>query len=744
MLGDGAMQTQPRPEDGADFADWGRPGLRSLGGGASAEGFFNVSEYLRLLSKYKYLLLISLFGACVLGVVATLLMTPKYLATATLQIDRESARVLNVEQVAPREAMVAGEEFFQTQYGILRSRSLAERVIESEGLAQDDRFLRAMGSELERKRGETGSAFAARRRAAALDLLEDNLDISPVRGSRLVNVGFESPDPRLSARIANAFTDNFIQSNLDRRYESSAYARQFLEERIAQTKARLEDSERALVTYASQQRIVNLPSTDGAERSLDSDSLSSVNAALAEAQARRIAAAERWRLAQSSNGANIPEVLQNPVAQSLSRQRAELNSSYQQKLALYRPDYPEMVQLRAQIDELDEQINSIAADIRNSIRGQYQAALNEENALRARVESLKGSVLDLQNRSIQYNILQREVDTTRVLYDGLLQRYKEVGVTGAISTNNISVVDRAKAPDEPFKPRMFFNLALAALLGLGFGVVLSLLLEALDETITTPEDMEGKLHLPTLGVVPLLDKDRNAAEALDDAKTPFAEAYYSILTAIQFSTPHGAPNVLLVTSTQPAEGKSTTAYATALNLARLGRKVLLIDGDLRNPSMHRTLGLENERGMSNLLSGNASLEQVVQDTRKTNLDFVSCGPLPPNPAELLGGESMRALLAHARTRYDHVVLDGPPVLGFADAPLLASIAEGTIFVLQSRGTRRGQARGALRRLSQGRGRILGAVLTKFNTKSATYGEYNYAYDYHYGSTNPASRKRNGR
>lgn len=740
MLGDGSINRQvfpaARPED-VQYAP--SPADKADG------GLFNVSEYLRLALKHKFVLLGCLLAAVLLGALATLLMTPKYVATATLQIDRESARVLNVDEVAPREALVAGEEFFQTQYGLLRSRSLAERVVESLGLAQNNEFLEAMGSSFDERAGETAQAQIRRRREEVLDVIDDNLTVSPVRGSRLVNISFESPDPQLSARIVNAFSDSFIEANLDRRFESSRYARQFLEERIAQTKARLEDAERSLVAYAVNQQIINLPSTNDEQgRSLDSESLLTLNNALGNAQAARVAAEEKWRQAQSTTLSNIPEVLQNPVIQRLTEQRAVLNSTYQQKLSVYRPEYPEMVQIRGQIAELDNQIETISRGIRDSIRNAYVVAANEERSLQRQVAGLRGAVLDLQNRSIQYNILRREVDTTRVLYDGLLQRYKEVGVTGAVSTNNISIVDPAKAPDRPSKPQMLFNLLVAALMGLGLGVVVVFLMEALNETLSTPEDVESKLRFPTLGVVPLLDKDISAVESLDDTKSGFAEAYYSIRTAIQFSTPHGAPTTMLVTSTQPAEGKSTTAYAVALNLARIGRRVLLLDTDLRNPSMHRTLGLSNESGMSNLLSGGAKISDVVQRTREANLDFISCGPLPPNPAELLGGDSMKDLLTEGRSTYDHVIIDGPPILGFADAPLLASLVEGTLFVIQSRGTRRGQARGALRRLAQSRGRILGVVLTKFNTKSTTYGDYDYTYDYNYGPGASGTPSKKGR
>jgi capsular exopolysaccharide synthesis family protein len=706
---------------------------------------FDLAVYWRLALKHRFLILGTFVGALTIGAALTLLMTPIYTAEATLQIDRESARVFNAEDVAPRESMIQGEEFFQTQYGLLRSRSLAERVIENLGLASSDATLEALGVEPPPASGSAAEQ-ASRRRAAALEAVQENLNVAPIRGSRLVSVGFDNPNPVVSARIANGFAENFIQANLDRKFESSAYAREFLEERIAQTKDRLESAERQLVAYATNQQIVNIsePGTGednvGQTQSLTSNNLVAINSALAEARAARVAAEERWRSARTAPLMTLPDVLQNPAIQRLSEQRAVLSATYQQKLSVYQPDFPEMVQLKAQIDEADQQIEALANNVRSSIQSQYEIAARQERSLQAQVTGLTGDVLDLRDRSIQYNILQRELDTTRTLYDGLLQRYKEVSVTGGVTANNISIVDRAAPPEKPSKPNLLLNILLAGLLGLGLGVVAALVLEALDETLATPEDAESKLGVPVLGVIPLLAKDQTASGALADLRSGFSEAYYSLRTALQFSTPDGAPSSLLVTSARPAEGKSTTAYAIALNLARVGRRVLLVDGDLRNPSMHRVVGVENERGMSNLLSGSADLASVVHRTSIDNLFFIPCGPLPPNPAELWGGDRVRQVLIESRNNFDHVVIDGPPVLGFADSPLLAAAVGGVVFVVESRGTRRGQARGALRRLKVGHAHLLGLVLSKFSAKSASYGGYDYAYDYKYGGeTGPETR-----
>lgn len=663
-------------------------------------------------------------------------MTPIYSAKTILQIDRESARVLNVDDVQPRDSQIFGEEFFQTQYGLLRSRSLAERVVDSLGLAASDAFLEQMGTAPPARGNRTAAEHSKLRRETVIRLVMANFSVAPIRGSRLVELRFDSPIPALSARVANAYAENFIQANLDRRFESSSFAREFLEEQIAQTKAKLEETERALVEYATVQGIVNLsergPDGSGQTQSLAGTNLSALNASLAEARAARIAAEQRWRQARSAPLMTQQEILQNPAIQRLTEQRAQLDAQYQQQTRVYRDDWPSQVQLRSQIDELDAQITQIAQGILGSIQGQYVVAANNERALQAQVDRLTDEVQDLRNRSVEYNILQREVDTTRTLYDALLERYKEVGVTGTIASNNISIVDQAQVPATPSKPNLLVNLVLAALLGLGLGALAAFVLEALDETLASPEDAEVKLGLPILGVIPLLERGQTPRDALQDIRSPFSEAYYSLRTTLQFSTPDGVPASILVTSSRPAEGKSTTAYAVALNLARIGKRVVLIDGDLRNPSMHRIADVENAAGMSNLLAGAAPVSQVVQLTPEPNLGIVTSGPLPPNPAELWGSDRLRGILADLHNEVDHVIIDGPPVLGFADAPLLASAVDGTIFVLESRGTRRAQAKGALRRLTMGRGRLLGGVLTKFNTKTTLYGGYDYAYDYSYG------------
>ncbi|HEX6860395.1 MAG TPA: polysaccharide biosynthesis tyrosine autokinase [Caulobacteraceae bacterium] len=720
-----------RPEGELAIRGWGGAGM------ALYEPTFDDSPspglspqyYLQVILKHWLVVVAAILVALAGGIALTLLTKPVYTAAVTLQIDKEAAKVVGSEdEVGPRE-QGSYEEFFQTQYGLLKSRSLAARTVDQAGLATDPAVLKEYGF-------SPSAAGSASVRKQLTDIVQRSVEVTPVQRSRLVSVGFSAPDPNIAARVANSLAENFIQSNLDRRFESSAYARQFLEQRLAQTRAKLEETERQLVAYAQNQEIIDLPVGDesggpsGQTQSLTASNLQALNAALASAKANRIKAEQRWQSARANtSGAGLPDVLNNPTVQTLTAERAALESEYQQKLEVYKPDYPEMQQMRVRIEGLNRQIASEVANIRNSLRTQYEVAAAEEAAFNSQVNGLKHSVLDLRGRSIQYDILQREVDTNRSLYDGLLQRYKEVGVIGGLSTNNVSIVDQAQVPGHPSKPEPVKNMLAALLLGLVAGVGLAFLLEMFDESINAPQDVEAKLGLPLLGAIPRLERGVTPIEALDDIRSAFAEAYYSVQTALQFSTEHGLPRTMLISSARPSEGKSTSATAIARYLARLGSRVLLVDGDLRNPSLHRLMQSAGGAGLSNYLSSGGTLTELIQATETPNLSFMPSGPVPPSPAELIAGPRVTELLREARELFDIVVIDGPPVMGLADAPLLASRVEGTVMVVEAGGTGRNVVRTAVRRLRVGRARLLGVILTKFESRRTSYG---YGYGYGYG------------
>jgi polysaccharide biosynthesis transport protein len=687
-------------------------------------------EYWRIIYKHKWVIVAAVAVSLAIGLVATLLTPRVYTAGTTIEIDRETSNVVSQNMdVAPVERLSRDQEFFQTQYGLLKSFSLAQRVAQTPGLTSDPGFLKAMGARQPPTAAQLNDGWGA-------GFLEGGLGVYPVRDSRLVRITFDSSDPALSARVANAFADNFIASNLQRRFDASGYARRFLEDQLAALKAKLEDSERQLVAYATQQQIIQVSEGGGKDapppQSLAALDLGGLNSALIAAKANLVTVSEKYRAAEAAPGLAAPELLSDPTIQQLRQDQVKLAVQYNEQLKVYKPDYPDMVQLKQQLDDVTKQLAAAAETSRRSLKTQYDAAQAQVNQLQTQLNAQKSTVLDERNREIEYNILQREVDSTKSLYDGLLDRYKQIGVAGGITTNNISVIDRARTPGAPSRPQPMHNLAIAGLSGLALGVVLAFLLETMDQAVRKPADVESKLGLPVLGSVPLLEKGVQPMEALADLRSPFSEAYHSIRSNLAFSTKDGAPKVLSVTSARPEEGKSTTAFALAQGFARAGMRVLLVDLDLRNPSQHKIIGADNRVGASNLLTGAVRLQGAVQPTDWPNLFLIPSGPLPPSPAELLIGPRLVAFTKEATEHFDIVILDGPPVMGLADAPLIASVATGAVLTIEAGRTSRAQARAAIKRLRVGDARLFGAILTKFDSRKTAYGYgYAYAYDYEY-------------
>ncbi|HYJ29453.1 MAG TPA: polysaccharide biosynthesis tyrosine autokinase [Allosphingosinicella sp.] len=694
-------------------------GLREVvfAGGGPAPKRLTPSEIWRVVLKWWWLIGAIVCGCVIAAFALSLLTEPEYRARTTLEINREGG-VQPVQMGELNPLQMQDRDFINTQAGLLRSRALAERVARGLNLGNTPPFASA-------------STDRAARDSLAASFLEGSVAVEPVRDSRLLELTVESTDPGLAARIANSYAENFIRANLERRFEATSYARNFLEQRLGTVKSRLEQSERQLVAYAQAQGIVTLNVDSGngeggrSEQPIDANSLIALNQALQEARAERISAEQRYRQAQGNR--STTEVLGNPTVQSLTTQRAELQAQYQEKLGIFQPDYPVMVQLKSRIESLDAALATVTGNVSSSLRSEFAAARAKENELDSQVNALKSSLLNLRARSIQYTILQREVDTNRSLYDALLQRYKEVGVAGGVGTNAVSVVDRAQVPVAPFKPNLPFNVVLGLLAGLVLGFGSAFALEWMDDTIKTPEDLTNKLGIAPLGIIPALPKGTAVENDLGDARSQVSESYQSVRTALQFSTDHGVPKSLFVTSTRAAEGKSSSVLAIAQSISRLGSTVLLIDADLRKPTFRGTSG--DSAGLSNLLSGSDDLEKCIHPTDRDSLFLLPAGKIPPNPAELLAGGRFELILQRATQMFDHVIVDGPPVLGLADAPLLASHCEGTIMVIEAGKIRRVAALSAVERIRAGGARIMGGILTKF---SATQSGYGYGYGYGYG------------
>lgn len=714
--------------------------------GEERESAIDLARIGAALFRSRYIVLGVMVTAITLAIVLTLLARPRYTAQATVQIDQQTAKVLESEDSESSAQVADADRFLQTQLDILKSRSLAVRVMDSLSLARNDYFITRMG---EKPATETVGTLDLRntRREQILRLIQTNMGTQLPRNSRIAQISFVSPDATLAANVANSFAENFITANLQRRYDTSAYARGFLEKRLADVRQRLQDSERAMIDYAKAAQLIDASngvvnpsggdSGQAGPRSLTVTQLVQTSGALTQARNARLAAEGRWNQARRTPLMSLPEVLANPAIQQLSQQRAQLVASYQEERQRRKAEYPTMVQAAAQIAELDSQIRSLATSILNSLRDNYQTLLAQEDALTGDVGSLKGATLTEQSRSIRYNILRRDVDTNRALYDGLLQRYKDVSAQAGIATNNISIIDRADPPLKPTSPRPLLNLVLGLMLGTIAAIALVFLREKFDDKIRAAEDVRAKLGQPLLATVPIVAVGSTPIEELNDVRSNLSEAYYTLRTALELSTSAGVPRTLLVTSSRPSEGKSTTSYAIARNFAGVGKRVVIVDADLRKPSLHRLLGRPNALGFSSLLARQQTIDAVVQDTDVPNLSFIASGALPPNPAELLASAALAQVLDEIQAHYDIVVLDGPPVLGLADAAQLSSVVAGTVFVVEANGGRFGVVKTSVRRLTGSRANLLGVVLTKFDLKRLGYGygyNYDYNYSYAYGDT----------
>lgn len=704
--------------------------MRPTEGDADDDGL-DLLNYWRVIVKRKWTVLSVLVIVLLTGMMLTMLTTPMYRASATLQIERQAVGAVTVPGIESLEAPYREFEFYETQFQLLRSRSMAEKV--AADLDPDDPVFAVMSapspiaklmqSILGFANPDTEVADVEDRRKQLVNLVRNGLSVEPIVKSQLVRVHFDSPDAALSAKVANAVALGFVESNMERRVDNSAFAREFLGDRLEQVKLKLQDSEKALTEFAQAEQIVSL----GERSSLRTAELESLNAALTGAMQERIDAEARLRQTDGVSAYSHPLMLQNEGIQALRATRAKLEAEYQEKLLTFKPNYPLMLQIKRQIGELDKQLEAEVQLIKSSVSATYQAARDKEAMLKEQVDRLTSELLEAQGRLSSMTLLEREVETNRQLYDALLQRYKQIGITANVNANNISIVDRALQPGGPFTPNFVRSFLISMILGLLLGVLLAFLFEYLDDTLKRPDEIEKHLGIGVLGVIPKLE-GVTPEEASMDPRSAFSESYRSVRTSLQFSTEAGVPKVLLVTSSSAGEGKTTTALSLARNFALLGRRVLLIDADLRNPSLHRILGSDNAVGLSNFLAGGIKPAAAIKPTKTLRLTFISSGPLPPNPAELLAGPKMVSLLSLASEKFDQVIIDGPPIMGLADSPILSNLSSGTLLVIEGGGTRIATAKEGLKRLFGARAHVVGALITKFDARVAGYG-YGYGGDY---------------
>lgn len=694
----------------------------------------NIRQAIAAVRRHLWMALGIVGAVVVLALISTLLDTPRYTADTSVQINDQSDEVLGSQfeganATGPSDWDI--DRFLNTQLDVLQSRGLAERVADRLDLGTSERFFSAMEVPTSALAGDQ-----AQDRSLAVDLLRSNLEIDLPRATRVATISFTSTDAALSADIANAFAEEFIQANLQRRFDSTSYARDFVAEQLEEARVALEDSERELNDYAKSAGLIrtyDALTPDGRDRltgTVTASSLVQLNDAAIAARADRIAAQSRWEAIQGTPLLASQPVLNNPTVQALMTRRAELQSELQTARDRYLDNHPAINRLEADTAAINRQLETTARQVRESIRAEYRAAQSAESQLDSQVERARGNSLAEQDQSVRYNVLARQADTARSIYDGLLQRYRELNASAGIASSNIAIIDRAETATSPSSPNVPRNLALGLLIGLGSAGMAVFLRDQLDDVIHTPEDVEDKLDLPLLGVVPRAE-DMTPLEALEEPKSPISEAYNSLRGALLYSTPQGLPKIIAVTSAQAHEGKSTTSLAIATGFARIGMRPLLIDADLRRPALHKVLGIAGERGLTDLLVSQDNPTSAVVKVKGRKIDLLPAGPLPPSPSELLSSPRMAQLLEHFAQSHDVVIIDSPPVLGLADAPMLAAIADGTVFVVEAERGRSGSLKAALRRLRSMKPVLLGAVLAKFDpTRSGNRYSAYYGYDYY--------------
>ena len=716
----------------------------SNGSGKDAD----VRDLFSALARRKWLIMSLALIMAILALVISLTMTPIYRANGVVKIDAESKQLLDYGVEKSSSTRLTNEEFMRTQYKILQSRQLARRVIDT--LAMED-ILLAKDSETTKKPfyadfvqkikdkiKSTASSASGKKMSeeethampAEIAFLKA-LRIEPNGKSQLVGISYDAEDPRLAASVVNSLIDNFINMTLDNRAAAADHAKIFLSEQLVKAKANLEESEGKLVRYEKAKGIVNTGSPD----SLISASLEQLNQAYVSAKRARIDAEAELR--QRGNTSGNVRILDNMVIQNLKADLQRLKSKYQENAEIYKPGYPLMREIQGQIKTteatLAKELRNIKKSVGQDTKANFNAALQKEQKLLRELNKAKGILMSSRDKSLGHNTLLREVQSNREIYEGLRQRMKEVNIAGHVGTNNITKVDSAFVPYTKHSPNTKLNIGLGLIFGFLLGSLIALFLEKMDERIKSVDDLKKLSDLPVLGIFPntkIKGKGRQAVLVDDNPNSAMAEAFRSLRTNMLFSTPEGVPKILHLTSSGPSEGKSNTGINLASVFAQTGKSVLMIDADLRKPSLHKYLQVDNILGLSDYLSGDFALSEVEKKTNIPGLTIITAGAATTSPADFLSSHKMVELLQYVSDKYDFILIDSPPVMGLADALILSNRSSATLFIVSSHEAKKSHVIGALERLKMGYGNVIGFVLTKAREgKKSGYG-----YDYDYGDS----------
>jgi len=708
----------------------------------------------QIISKYRWTIF-AVFAVCVITtLIASMLMRPVYRAASLVEV-KPNQRIVKFENLQQGE--LKDREYLNTQVNILRSESVSKAVIEQAGLAAVPEFngelsqrglLAGVGAVKQgiasafsaAADGFTGNGDPAARadndlppeiifERKLVERYQDKLTVSEVPNSDLLRISFDSFDPRLAARLANAHTLAYIQSSDQRRFNSTSSAKEFLQKQIEQAQADLEASEKRLTDFARTHKIVDV---EDRSNSMETR-LEDLNDALTQTRQKRINAEIEYLQTKEGDLASLPAVLEGELIRNLQEKHAELQSEYREMSKVFKDSYPKMQQLKSKMEDIEETLGKESQKLVGGLKNRYEQLRDQEQKLEQQVEQQQAKLLDLKDRAISYNILKREWEANKELYSGLLEKQKDVSVASGMEVNNISVVDEASVPHEKYSPKTMRNVSIAGVFGLMGGVGFAFLLAFLDNTFKTREDLENALGLTFLGLVPKADGGKSGPKvplpllAQYEPTSPIAEAVRSIRTSILFSRPDNVPKTLLITSTTSGEGKSTIAANLSSVLAQNGARVLLMETDLRRPSVAQWFDVPSSPGLSEHLGGQQG--DFVKATHFDNLYCVSAGSFCHNPAELLGSSRMDDYLKSLSEHFDFIIIDAPPILGLADSMVLSAKVDGVLLVVKAASTEKDAVQETVKRLRTINAPLIGTIL---NYVDFTQREYGYYQSYYYG------------
>ena len=722
----------------------------------SPEESLRLLDYWQIILKRRWIVLTCLLIVFTTVALATFKEKPVYAGKVLVEINPEEPQVLSFQQIAQAGASWDLESYRETQYKILKSRSLAERVVRDLHLYEYPEFYKghaylglvtSVPAHIPSPSDPSPPDASSEAFRNSVDNFMGATGVDPIQRSNLVRVSFYSHNAALASRIANQLTNDYIDQNLQVKWDEALKASEWLSGRLVELKAKLQKSEDALQAYAEQNSILFVQNaSSGVAQSMASARMEQLQEEYTKAQAERTQEEALYSLVEAGKVQDLPGFLSNALIQSLQEKLSELQSQYSELTATVKPGYPKARALKKQIDSAQATLDRQKLALSRNITESYRAALEREKYLSKLLNQQEQLVNVVSQKSIRYNLLKRDVDTNRGLYDGVLQRMKEAQVAAGLKASNIRVVDPSEVPDSPSKPRVMLNLALGFMLGMGLGVGLAFVQEYLDNTLKTPEEVESLLRLPSLGILPsfhlnggakagngklaTLEADGNGSLAIQ--KNPASlEAFRSLRTSILLSA-NPVPKLLLVTSALPGEGKTTTTVNLGATLASLGSKVVIVDCDMRRPSCHRTTGVKNSPGFVQCLTGRVELaEAILPVPNVPNLFVIPCGPIPPNPAEVLSSPLTAEILRKLQAQFEYVLVDSPPLLNVADSRILATFTDAVVLVTRAYETPYEIVRRARALLYAAGARILGVALNDVNVHRAGYG-YKHGYYQQYG------------